>query len=249
MTRILLEVCVDAPEGLAAAVRGGADRLETCAALALGGLTPSPALVAAAARTGVPALAMIRPRAGDFVWTPAEIAAMEDEIASLRAAGARGVVLGASRSDGRLDAATLARLLRAADGLDVTLNRAVDLAPDPVEAVELAAALGIPRILSSGGAPRAADGVARLGAMMEAAAGRLTIMPGSGITAESLLRLASLPLTEVHASCSGPLPPADPAIAAFGFQPGNARCTDSARVAALRAALDALGPKGDEGGT
>ena len=89
MTRILLEVCVDDPEGFAAARAGGADRLELCAALGLGGLTPSPALVAEAARTGMPALAMIRPRAGDYVWTDAEVAAMEAEIALLRAAGPR----------------------------------------------------------------------------------------------------------------------------------------------------------------
>ena len=240
MTRILLEVCVDDPEGLAAARAGGADRLELCAALALGGLTPSPALVAEAARTGTPALAMIRPRAGDFVWTPAEVAAMEVEIALLRTVGARGVVIGASLPDGRLDAAILARLLRAADGLDVTLHRAVDLAPDPEEAVALAIALGIPRILSSGGAPRAAEGVARLERMIRAAAGRLTVMPGAGVSPETLPALARLPLTEVHASCSAPLPAPAPQIAEFGFQPPGARRTDAARVAAMRAALDML---------
>ncbi len=239
MTRILLEVCVDDPEGLVAARAGGADRLELCAALALGGLTPSPALVAAAAREGIPALAMIRPRAGDFVWTPAEVAAMESEIALLRAAGARGVVIGASLPDGRLDGPTLARLLRAAEGLDTTLHRAIDLTPDPEEAVALAVALAIPRILTSGGAPRAADGVPRLARMIRAAAGRLTIMPGAGISPETLPAFDALPLTEIHASCSAPLPPPAPALAAFGFQPETARRTDPARVAAMRAALDA----------
>ena len=240
MSRILLEVCVDDPEGLAAARAGGADRVELCAALALGGLTPSPALVAEAARTGTPALAMIRPRAGDFVWTPAEVAAMEAEIALLRAVGARGVVIGASLPDGRLDGPALARLLAAARGLDVTLHRAVDLAPDPEEAVSLAIALGIPRILTSGGAARAADGLPRLARMFSAAAGRVTIMPGGGVSPETLPRLATLPLREVHASCSAPLPPPSALVARFGFQPPGARRTDAARVAALRAALDAL---------
>ena len=240
MARILLEVCVDDPEGLRAAVAGGADRLELCAALALGGLTPSPGLVAAAARAGVPALAMVRPRAGGFVWTPAEVAAMQAEIAQLRAAGAGGVVIGASLPDGRLDGAVLARLLRAAEGLDVTLHRAVDLAPDPEEAVALALALGIPRILSSGGAPRAADGVARLARMMRAAAGRLVVMPGAGVAPETLPALAALPLAEVHASCSVPSPPPEERLAALGLQPPGARRTDAARVAAMRAALDGL---------
>ena len=240
MTRILLEVCIDDPEGLLAARAGGADRLELCAALAFGGLTPSPALVAEAARTGTSALAMIRPRAGDFVWTPAEVAAMESEIALLRAAGAPGVVIGASLPDGRLDGATLARLLRAAEGLDVTLHRAVDLAPDPEAAVELAASLGIRRILSSGGAARAADGVARLERMMRAGAGRVTIMPGAGVSTETLPALTGLPLREVHASCSVPLPPPAALVADLGFQPPGARRTDAGRVAAMRAALDAL---------
>src|SRR5690348_12035030 len=122
MTRILLEVCIDDPAGFAAARAGGADRLELCAALGLGGLTPSPALVAEAARTGIPALAMIRPRPGNYVWTEPEIAQMEQEIAFLRSVGLKGVVIGASLPDNRLDAPTLARLLRAAEGLDVTLN-------------------------------------------------------------------------------------------------------------------------------
>ncbi|MFO1209868.1 MAG: copper homeostasis protein CutC [Amaricoccus sp.] len=238
MTRILLEVCVDDPEGLLAARAGGADRLELCAALGLGGLTPSPALVSLAAREGILALAMIRPRAGDFVWTPAEAAAMEAEIAHLRAAGARGVVIGASLPDGRLDGALLARLLRAAEGMDVTLHRAVDLAPDPEEAVALAADLGIPRILSSGGAARAVDGTDRLGRMMQAAAGRLAVMPGAGVSPETLPALSRLPLSEIHASCSEPVPPPHGKVAAFGFQPPGARRTDAARVAAMRAALD-----------
>ncbi len=240
MTRILLEVCIDDPEGLRAAQTGGADRLELCSALGLGGLTPSPALVAMAARDGIAALAMIRPRAGDFVWTPAEITAMESEIALLRAAGARGVVIGANHADGRLDGSVLARLVRAAGGMDLTLHRAIDLAPDPEEAVALAVKLGFPRILTSGGAARAVDGLDRLGRMARAAAGRLVVMPGAGIAPETLPAFSGLPLSEIHASCSEPLPPPEGKVAAFGFQPPGARRTDPARVAAMRAALDAL---------
>ena len=84
MSRILLEICVDDAAGLAAARAGGADRVELCAALALGGLTPSAGLMALAARSGLPVMAMIRPRAGDFVWTPEERAAMRTEIAAAR---------------------------------------------------------------------------------------------------------------------------------------------------------------------
>ena len=112
--RRMLEVCVDTSAGLAAAVEGGADRVELCSALALGGLTPSAGFMAEAAECGVPVLAMIRPRAGDFVWSEAEIVAMEHDIAAARAAGLAGVVLGASLPDGRLDVAVLRRLLHAA---------------------------------------------------------------------------------------------------------------------------------------
>ena len=121
---------------------------------------------------------MIRPRAGDFVWTAAEVAAMEAEIALLRAAGARGVVIGASLPDGRLDAATLARLLRAAEGLDVTLHRAVDLAPDPEEAVALpsrSASRASSRRAAPRGRPtawRASGGCSRRGRPADDHAGR-----------------------------------------------------------------------------
>lgn len=103
MSRIVLEICVDDAAGLAAARAGGADRIELCAALALGGLTPSAGLMAQAAGIGLPVMAMIRPRAGDFVWSPDERAAMLVEIAAARAAGLAGVVIGASLPDGRLE--------------------------------------------------------------------------------------------------------------------------------------------------
>ena len=162
MARVLVEVCLDSAEGLAEAVAGGADRIELCAALAVGGLTPSAGLMQAAARCPVPVLAMIRPRAGDFVFSPAEVAIMLADIAAARAAGLAGVVLGASLPGGRLDRAILARLTDAASGLDLTLHRAFDLVPDIAPAIELAADLGFRRILTSGQAATAAEGRAGL---------------------------------------------------------------------------------------
>ncbi|WP_435168925.1 copper homeostasis protein CutC [Falsirhodobacter sp. 1013] len=230
----LLEICVDDAAGLSAAETGGADRIELCSALALGGLTPSVGLMTLAARSPLPVMAMIRPRAGNFVWSPAERAVMKEEIAAARAAGLAGVVIGASHPDGTLAAGTLADLVQHARGMDITLHRAIDLCPDPVAAVQLCARLGIRRILSSGGAPTAAEGVTRLRAMTGHG---VTIMPGGGVSPRTLPLLAEF--TEVHASASLPAPaPADPRITAFGFQPPNARVTDAASVAALRAALD-----------
>jgi len=241
MSRITLEICVDDEAGIAAAAAGGADRIELCAALALGGLTPSAGLMLLAAESPLPALAMIRPRAGDFVWTRAERAAMRAEIAATRAAGLAGVVIGASLPDGRLDGETLEDLLKAAEGLDVTLHRAVDLTPDPVEAMALCAGLGIARVLSSGGAQTALQGIDRLAAMARAAPG-FVVMPGGGISAENVTILAeNLSLTEVHASCSVPLSLAvHPLVERFGFRPPGARGTDAGRVRALRRVLDQI---------
>lgn len=239
MARITLEICVDDAAGLAAAVQGGADRIELCSALALGGLTPSAGLVALAAESPLPIMAMIRPRAGDFVWSPAELRAMETEIAAMRAAGLAGVVIGASLPDGRLDEAALARLVQVAQGLDITLHRAVDLVPDVDAAMALCRRLGIARVLSSGGAVTAEAGLERLVAMARSG---ITVMPGGGVHAANLNRFAaSLPLAEIHASASQPCPlPADPRISTFGFQPATARQTDPDKVRALRLALDRL---------
>lgn len=240
MSRILLEICVDDAAGIAAAVEGGADRIELCAALGVGGLTPSAGLIALAADVALPVMAMIRPRAGDFVWTEDEVRAMLAEIEAVRGAGLAGVVIGASLPDGRLDARVLSRLVEAAQGLDVTLHRAIDLAPDPVEAMASCRALGIRRVLSSGGARAAVDGLDRLAAMA-AAAPDVIVMPGSGITADNAARFAErLPLREIHASGGAALPDASPLVRSLGFQPPGARGTDVGRVRALRDELDRL---------
>ena len=108
MADVLLEVCVDSAAGLDAAVAGGADRIELCSALDVGGLTPSAGLTRLAAGCGLPVFAMIRPRAGGFVFGAADVAVMQADIAAAREAGLAGVVLGASRPDGRLDEWVLA---------------------------------------------------------------------------------------------------------------------------------------------
>lgn len=241
MTRILLEVCVDDAAGIAAAAEGGGDRIELCAALALGGLTPSAGLMALAAEAPLPAMAMIRPRAGDFVWSGAEVRAMKAEIEAARSFGLAGIVIGASCPDGRLDRDTLAAFVETAQGLDITLHRAIDLTPDPVGAIAICEALGIRRVLTSGGEKTALQGLDRLAAMTAAAPG-VTVMPGGGVNADNVSQFAErLPLREVHASCAAPSPaPSDPRVEAFHFQPPDARRTDPDKVRALRAALDQI---------
>ncbi|MBP9183465.1 MAG: copper homeostasis protein CutC [Fuscovulum sp.] len=233
---VTVEVCVDTAAGLAAAVQGGADRIELCSALPLGGLTPSAGFMAQAARCGVPVLAMIRPRAGDFVWSGPEVAQMEADIATARTAGLAGVVLGASLPDGRLDAATLSHLLRVAQGMDCTLHRCFDLVPDPAAALEQAVTLGFSRVLTSGGALRAEDALPALAALIAQAGNRIAILPGSGITATNAAHFTAIGARELHASCSMAVPAPGPA-AAMGFGPATERRTDAALVRALRQAV------------
>jgi copper homeostasis protein len=234
---VTLEVCVDTAEGLAQAVAGGADRIELCAALAVGGLTPSAGLIALAARCGVPVVAMIRPRAGNFVWSEAEVGMMEAEIAAVRTAGLAGVVLGASLPDGRLDVPVLRRLVDASDGMETVLHRCIDLATDMGAALEEAAALGFDRILTSGGEKTAEAGAARIAALVKQAAGRITVMPGSGVTPCNAAMLKGLGITELHASCSASTP-ATGRVVEMGFAPPVQRQTHADAVRALRAALE-----------
>jgi len=237
---MILEVCIDGPEGLLAAHEGGADRVELCSALALGGLTPSPALLTMASRLDMPSVAMIRPRAGDFAWTGAELAFMEREIETMQSLGALGVVVGASRPDGRLDEGALRRLLSGVDeGREAVLHRAFDLCPDPFEALETAIGLGFDRILTSGGRPAVPDGLDLLARLVERARGRIAILPGGGITAGNAgAVLAALPVDALHASCSRGAAQL-PAAVALGFTPPERRETAAGAVRALRAAMAA----------
>jgi len=247
MPRTTLEICIDSVAGCDAAIAGGADRIELCGALSVGGLTPSPGLAALvverARAAGVPVHAMVRPRAGDFAYDAGEVETAIADARALVAAGVDGLVFGAVR-DGVLDVAVTTRWLDTVrtlrPAIDLTLHRAVDLLVDPVAAVEPAVEWGFRRILTSGGATRAADGAEVIDAMRERAAGRIVVMPGSGVRPENIATLlARTGAAEVHASASAPIAQDDPRVNALGFTgPGLAR-TDEAVVRALRAAINA----------
>lgn len=239
---ILLEVCVDSPEGLRAAIDGGADRVELCSALALGGLTPTTTMMASAGAEDMPAVVMIRPRAGDFVWTPEEVDHMQGEIDDALELGMQGIVIGANRADGRLDAKVLKALLKDIDpSVEKVLHRCIDLTPDPVEAVETAISLGFDRILTSGGAVRAMDGIGKIKGMIDRARGRIQIMPGSGLTPDNVGHLLTLmSVDQIHASCAISIPQ-HPKAVALGFTPEVRRETDADTVLAMREALARAG--------
>ncbi|MET3664982.1 copper homeostasis protein CutC [Caulobacter sp. 1776] len=232
--RILLEVCVDTPAGLAAAIAGGADRIELCAALALQGLTPAPGLMAIAAAAPIPIYPMIRPRNGDFCYDAGDLDAMRRDIDAVRAYGLAGVVIGANRPDGELDLEALETLVAHSQGLGMSLHRAFDLVPDQAAALEVAIELGFERVLTSGGALTAQAGAERIAALVEQAAGRIGILAGAGVKPGNVADLVRRTgVREVHGSFSGPIPGADPAskVGAMGFAPPELRDTDQVAVA------------------
>jgi copper homeostasis protein len=237
--RHLLEVCVDTPAGLQAAIAGGADRIELCSALDLGGLTPAPGLITLAAQQPVSVRAMVRPHAKSFRYDADDRNAMLADIDAIRKAGLTGVVLGATTKEGGLDVPLLRLLVRAAAGLEITLHRCVDLLADPVEAVDLALSLGVGTILTSGGALTAEGGMSTIGKMQRAAAGRVEILAGSGINSENVADiLTRTGVRSVHASGRAALPLPDPREVALGFSAARARDTNQREVALLRRALD-----------
>lgn len=235
---VLLEVCVDRADGLAAAIGGGADRVELCAALSVGGLTPSRGMMAIAAASGLPVYAMIRPHAGDFVFDGAAIDVMMADIDAARDCGLAGVVLGASLADGRLDVDLLSALAERAGGMGMTLHRAFDLVPDPLEALEQAVALGFERVLTSGLQASAVEGAGTIGQLVEQARGRISIMPGGGVTVENVTDLVRRTgVREVHGSCRGAESLRSDAAVRFGFALPADRATSSDVVREMKCRL------------
>jgi copper homeostasis protein len=242
MPHILLEVCVDSPAGFNAAVEGGADRIELCSSLSVGGLTPSPGFMAFAAKGARPSRAMIRPRVGSYVFSEDEIDVMRRDIDAARKAGLAGVVIGANLVSGALDEKATARLAQHASGLELTLHRSVDLMPRPLEAVDIAIALGFRTILTSGGQLKAPDGAETVAAMVTRAGDRLEILGGSGLTPGNVAAfIRKTGVKAVHGSFSAPWPEIDQNLVRFGFIGNDARETSRATVSQVRAAIDSLG--------
>lgn len=227
--RATLEICVDTPASLFIAARAGADRIELCAALDLGGLTPSDGMMRAAASLPVPIMVMIRPRAGGFDYSDQDLSMMIDDINRARDHGLTGVVLGATRKQ-ELDMDALARLVRAADGMEITLHRAVDCVADPVSAVDAAVDLSIARILSAGGASRAIDGIDVLRRMASHAAGRTEIIAGGGVTPQQIPIFAAAGLKSFHASARS--------LVSKTRDFGSHREANELKIRGLRSAMD-----------
>lgn len=178
----ILEVCVDSYASAMAAIAGGADRLELCSALAIGGLTPYTALLEQIrSESNIPVRCLMRPRAGDFLYTKEEILQMAREIEVLRKAGADGFVIGCLTPEGNLDGKAMAPLLSAAEDAGLTLHRCIDVSRDLMATYEEAGNLGIDTVLTSGGAPNATAGRETIGKLLSMKGPQVLI--GAGVNA------------------------------------------------------------------
>ena len=203
---VTFEVCVDSIESAVAAAEGGADRVERCSSLIEGGLTPSHGTLTIARRSvGIGIMAMIRPRGGDFCYSDAEFASMEEDLEEAKRAGVNGLVLGLLNADGTVDRERTRALIQRARPLPVTFHRAFDMTSDPFEALDTLVALGVDRVLTSGQEATVVEGLELIVELVGRAAGRIIVMPGGGITARNIGRvIARTGVREVHFACSAP---------------------------------------------
>jgi copper homeostasis protein len=203
-----LEISVESVEAALAAERGGADRVEFCSNLAVGGITPSAELMdSVRQQLHIPIFAMIRPRPGDFVYSAAEFAAMKVEIGSAKKAGINGVVLGVLDSKGKVDVTRTRELVELARPLSTTFHRAFDECGDLLQTLEDVVRTGASRILTSGGASTALEGAAMLARLVAAAQRRIVIVPGAGINASNVAEIAEKTRArEIHSGLGSTLP-------------------------------------------
>ena len=190
-TMPILEICAGNLQSALAAQEGGAHRIELCAALDTGGLTPSLGLIRAVRRhLSIRLNVLIRPREGNFCYDDTELAIMLEDIHLCRDAGVDGVAIGALDAENRLDVPKMQAMVQAAAGMDITCQRAFDFTPEPVEALDTLIALGIPRVLTSGQSASAYEGRFLLKKLVEHAGGRISIMPGAGLSARNIREVA-----------------------------------------------------------
>jgi len=199
---VILEIAANSIASALAAQEGGAGRVELCAALELGGLTPSYAQIALSReKLSIPLYILIRPRAGDFLYSDLECETMLRDIEACAKAGCDGVVVGVLDAEGHVDMPRCRSLIAAAGNMGVTFHRAFDLTRDPLSALEDVIALGCERVLTSGAQASAIEGAELIRQLVELAAGRIVVMPGAGVNAENIRTLREITgANEFHAS-------------------------------------------------
>ena len=201
-SHILIEACCASPEDALAAALGGADRIELNTALALGGLTPSlGSLIACCRSVSLPVFAMIRPREGGFCYSSVLFSQMQQDAQLLTGAGAAGIVFGFLTESGEIDRWRTQDMMQAVPGCPVVFHRAFDLVPDWRKGLETLIDLGVTRVLTSGQAPSAVQGIPVLREMIRFAQGAIEILPASGIRPDNVRQIVEeTGCTQVHLS-------------------------------------------------
>lgn len=203
---MIIEVCADSLRSAQNAEKGGADRIELCQDLPLGGTTPSYGLTLLTLRQlSLPVMAMIRPRGGDFCYSEEEFSCMIEDVRLMRKLGVHGIVTGILTEEGEVDRRRMQRLIDEAEGLDITFHRAFDMSRDLFQSLEILEELGIRRVLTSGGRATAAEGSRVLRDLVHQ--GRcVDIMAGCGVNASNASFFAELGIRELHLSGKRSLP-------------------------------------------
>ena len=198
--RVLVEACVDAIDAAMEAEWGGADRIELSGELLQGGVTPSHGLIEAVwDQLSIPLFVLVRPRAGDFLYTADELDVMERDIRVMRSLHVDGIVAGALTTDGDVDVGVMRCILDAARPMEVTFHRAFDFVRDQDAALDALIELGVERVLTSGGAPTALQGAENLARLTLRAGSDLTVMAGGAITAGNVAEVVRRSgVREVH---------------------------------------------------
>ncbi|MEM8968179.1 MAG: copper homeostasis protein CutC, partial [Bacteroidota bacterium] len=196
MMKRILEICVDSLESALIAQESGADRVELCSCLEVGGITPDPALfLLAREKLSIPIHVLIRPRIGNFVYSDNEQSVILKSIEFFKQYGADAVVVGALQSDNTLDLDFLSEMLETASSVSVTFHRAFDLVDDPLTAFSQLRELDVPRVLTSGQKESAIEGTALLEQLVERSS--LTkILAGGGVNSQNVVKLLDTGINE-----------------------------------------------------
>jgi copper homeostasis protein len=248
MARVLMEIVASTVEDCMAAESGGADRIELCAAIATGGLTPSLGmLLEVKKRVRIPVMAMVRPRAGGFCYSAEEFAVMQRDAALLLEHGADGIVLGILHADGSIDTERSGKIRELADGKQAEFHRAFDVVRDPINELDRLVELGFTRVLTSGGQKTASEGRELLRQLIEHVNGCIEVLPAGGVRPHNVLQLIDttgcnqVHLTAFSSRCD---PSTSNGPITFGSIPGAPKssyeCVDLEAVRRMRKTLDSI---------
>ena len=197
-----LEVCTFNLDDLEIAAKNKVSRIEVCINKNYGGITPPYNHIIDAISLGVKIHPIIRPRAGNFIYTSKEINSIINDVRFCRENNCSGVVLGVLDSNNEVDISNCKKIIKESGDMSLTFHRAFDETIKPYESMEKIIDLGFDRILTSGQEEKATDGVSLINKLVKQSKGRISIMPGSGIRASNVdLFLENNGISEIHSSC------------------------------------------------